>query len=264
MPNQSKPKTDSKSSHPKTIEEALARFQMEHHAAGKDGKANYGTYTTLAGGLNAVQPATHLGLSHTQTFEHIVVGEKVVTVLKTRLLFTGEDDTYNTVIESNLPFPDLVPNRGNIMQALGSAITYARRYSLLAIYGLAGDDDDAEGSAPTAAHPAGKVFTAKKEIARSPQRGANARQVKPNSAVKEIVGDLTGRVAETPKASLTQAQSNQVKKFMAAHPDGWEGIVKAFNDQFNKTGDKISQSITTQEQITFILERITGYENLSR
>ena len=183
MPNQSKPKTDSKSSHPKTIEEALARFQMEHHAAGKDGKANYGTYTTLAGGLNAVQPATHLGLSHTQTFEHIVVGEKVVTVLKTRLLFTGEDRDYDTVIESNLPFPDLVPNRGNIMQALGSAITYARRYSLLAIYGLAGDDDDAEGSAPTAAHPAGKVFTAKKEIARSPQRGTNARQAKPNSAV---------------------------------------------------------------------------------
>ena len=170
MPNQSKPKTDSKSSHPKTIEEALARFQMEHHAAGKDGKANYGTYTTLAGGLNAVQPATHLGLSHTQTFEHIVVGEKVVTVLKTRLLFTGEDSDYNTVIESNLPFPDLVPNRGNIMQALGSAITYARRYSLLAIYGLAGDDDDAEGSAPTAA-------PAKKEIARSPQRGANAKKL---------------------------------------------------------------------------------------
>ena len=178
MPNQSKPKTDAKSSHPKTIEEALARFQMEHHAAGKDGKANYGTYTTLAGGLNAVQPATHLGLSHTQTFEHIVVGEKVVTVLKTRLLFTGEDDTYNTVIESNLPFPDLVPNRGNIMQALGSAITYARRYSLLAIYGLAGDDDDAEGSAPVAV---------KREIARSPQRGANAKKL-----ANEMV---TGRVS---------------------------------------------------------------------
>ena len=113
---------------------------------------------------------------------------------------------------------------------------------------------------------AAKVDTTpvKKEIARSPQRGANAKQVKPNSAVKEIVGDLTGRVTETPKASLTQSQSNQIKKFMTAHPDGWEGIVKAFNDQFNKTGDKISQSITTQEQITFILERITGYENLSR
>jgi len=101
----------------------------------------------------------------------------------------------------------------------------------------------------------------KKEIARSPQRGANAKQVKPSPVAHEMV---TGKVAETPKASLTQSQSNQIKKFMTAHPDGWEGIVKAFNDQFNKTGDKISQSITTQEQITFILERITGYENLSR
>ena len=264
MPNQSKPKTDSKSSHPKTIEEALARFQMEHHAAGKDGKANYGTYTTLAGGLNAVQPATHLGLSHTQTFEHIVVGEKVVTVLKTRLLFTGEDDTYNTVIESNLPFPDLVPNRGNIMQALGSAITYARRYSLLAIYGLAGDDDDAEGSAPTAAHPAGKVFTAKKEIARSPQRGANARQAKPNSAVKEIVGDLTGRVTEAPKVSFTAAQTKKVQDFMATHPEGWDTLVETFNTEFNKTGGKIATSVTTQEQINFVLDRITAVENLSR
>jgi len=149
---------------PKTIEEALAMFQMEHHAAGKDGKANYGFYTTLAGGLNAVQPATHLGLSHTQTFNYEVVGDKVITILKTRLLFTGEDRDYDTLIESDLVIPDLVPNRGNIMQALGSAITYARRYSLLAIYGLAGDDDDAEGSAPK------EKVEQKKGIARTPTR----------------------------------------------------------------------------------------------
>jgi len=256
MPNQSKPKTDSKSSHPKTIEEALARFQMEHHAAGKDGKANYGTYTTLAGGLNAVQPATHLGLSHTQTFEHIVVGEKVVTVLKTRLLFTGEDDTYNTVIESNLPFPDLVPNRGNIMQALGSAITYARRYSLLAIYGLAGDDDDAEGSAPTAAHPAGKVFTAKKEIARSPARGANARQAKPNSAVKEILGDLTG------KPSIPQSQKDDLaieldKLSLIAK----NKVISAFRLEYKISSTKISEFITTPEHLSFIKSKIAEVES---
>ena len=34
------------------------------------------------------------------------------------------------------------------MQAHGSAITYARRYALLAIYGLAGDDDDADSLTP--------------------------------------------------------------------------------------------------------------------
>ena len=256
MPNQSKPKTDAKSSHPKTIEEALARFQMEHHAAGKDGKANYGTYTTLAGGLNAVQPATHLGLSHTQTFEHIVVGEKVVTVLKTRLLFTGEDSDYNTVIESSLPFPDLVPNRGNIMQALGSAITYARRYSLLAIYGLAGDDDDAEGSAPTAAHPAGKVFTAKKEIARSPQRGANARQAKPNSAVKEILGDLTG------KPSIPQSQKDALaNELKTLPPHGRNRVVSAFRQEYKISSEKISEFITTPEHLSFIKSKIAEVES---
>jgi len=247
MPNQSKPKTDAKSSQPKTIEEALARFQMEHHAAGKDGKANYGTYTTLAGGLNAVQPATHLGLSHTQTFEHIVVGEKVVTVLKTRLLFTGEDDTYNTVIESNLPFPDLVPNRGNIMQALGSAITYARRYSLLAIYGLAGDDDDGEGSAPVAA---------KKEIARSPQRGANARQAKPNSAVKEILGDLTG------KPSIPQSQKDALaNELKTLPPHGRNRVVSAFRQEYNISSEKISEFITTPEHLSFIRSKIAEVES---
>ena len=249
MPNQSKPKTDSKSSHPKTIEEALARFQMEHHAAGKDGKANYGTYTTLAGGLNAVQPATHLGLSHTQTFEHIVVGEKVVTVLKTRLLFTGEDDTYNTVIESNLPFPDLVPNRGNIMQALGSAITYARRYSLLAIYGLAGDDDDAEGSAPTAA-------PAKKEIARSPQRGANARQVKPSPVAHEMV---TGKVAQ---ASIPQSQKDALaKELQTLPPHGRNRVISAFRQEYKISSEKISEFITTPEHLSFIKSKIAEVES---
>ena len=247
MPNQSKPKTDSKSSQPKTIEEALARFQMEHHAAGKDGKANYGTYTTLAGGLNAVQPATHLGLSHTQTFEHIVVGEKVVTVLKTRLLFTGEDDTYNTVIESNLPFPDLVPNRGNIMQALGSAITYARRYSLLAIYGLAGDDDDAEGSAPVAV---------KREIARSPQRGANAKQVKPSPVAHEMV---TGKVAEP---SIPQNQKDDLANDLKKLPViGRNKVVSAFRQEYNISSEKISEFITTPEHLSFIKSKIAEVES---
>ena len=249
MPNQSKPKTDSKSSHPKTIEEALARFQMEHHAAGKDGKANYGTYTTLAGGLNAVQPATHLGLSHTQTFEHIVVGEKVVTVLKTRLLFTGEDSDYNTVIESNLPFPDLVPNRGNIMQALGSAITYARRYSLLAIYGLAGDDDDAEGSAPVAT-------PAKKEIARSPARGANARQAKASPVAHEMV---TGKVTQ---ASIPQAQKDALaKELQTLPPHGRNRVVSAFRQQFNISSEKISEFIPPPEPLSFIRSKIAEVES---
>ena len=171
---------------PSSLAEALAKFQQEPHAAGKDGKANYGFYTTLAGGLNAVQPATHLGLCHTQTFDSVITNDgKVITVLVTTLKHVGGEE-----VASRLPFPELVPNRGNIMQALGSAVTYARRYALLAIYGLAGDDDDAEGSAPKE-----KVDQKKKEyfgrsgIARTPTAPKQSQFIAP-AFKSQIENDL--------------------------------------------------------------------------
>ena len=98
-------------------------------------------------------------------------------------------------------------------------------------------------------------------INRSPQRGANARQAKPSPVAHEMV---TGKVAETPKVSFTEAQIKKVQDFTVSHPDNWDSLVEIFNDKFNKTGAKIATSVTTQEQIDFVLDRITGYENLSR
>ena len=130
---------------PKSLHEALAKFQADHHSVKKDGSANYGDYPTLASGLLASQPAAVLGLSHTQTFDYLPTENgKVHTILITTLKFSDSDEK----IESKLILPEL-QSRGNIMQALGSAITYARRYALLAIYGLAGADDDGEESAGT-------------------------------------------------------------------------------------------------------------------
>jgi hypothetical protein len=132
---------------------ALAKFQAEHHAAGRDGKGNYGTYTTLAGALAAVQHACAFGLSHTQTIQPI---SDDLMVLRTTLMHESGE-----AVVSDLPLPIRQEGgRGNPMQALGSALTYARRYGLLAIYGIAGDDDDGEGAAPAA--PAAKPQTVKK------------------------------------------------------------------------------------------------------
>ena len=135
---------------------ALAKFQAEHHAAGRDGKGNYGTYTTLAGALAAVQHACAFGLSHTQTLQPI---SDDLMVLRTTLMHESGE-----AVVSDLPLPIRQEGgRGNPMQALGSTLTYARRYGLLAIYGIAGDDDDGEGSAPAApAAPAAKPQTVKK------------------------------------------------------------------------------------------------------
>ena len=131
------------------LNEALVAFQQENFATLKDGKGQYGAYATLGAALVASQPATSYGLSHTQTFNYQLMpaatpeGEaapwQVLTVLITTLRHVSGEQ-----IESHFPFPLNIPSRGNPIQAFGAAVTYARRYSLLAIYGLAAVDDDAD------------------------------------------------------------------------------------------------------------------------
>ena len=69
------------------------------------------------------------------------------------------------------------------MQALGSAVTYARRYALLAIYGLAGDDDDAEGSGST------PKVEQKKGITRTPTAPRQSQFIAP-AFKSQIENDL--------------------------------------------------------------------------
>ena len=221
------------------LNEALAKFQQKHHAAGKDGKANYGFYTTLAGGLAAAQPATEFGLSHTQTFNSICEGDKVVTTLITTLRHVSGEE-----VQSELAFPELVPNRGNIMQALGSAITYARRYALLAIYGLAGDDDDAEGSVrpPIPAKKAG--------ITRTPTKSDNAKALttEPAKTVEQVDWIDTDR-----KTRIVDA----LRKL--------EGPQKTHVLSEFKEGSQISASSITPDHITtskhgHLLENLLGLD----
>jgi hypothetical protein len=51
----------------------------------------------------------------------------------------------NNVIESKIP---LTIKKENDSHAVGSAITYAKRYSLVSLYGLALDDDGNANSDP--------------------------------------------------------------------------------------------------------------------
>jgi len=96
----------------------------------------------------------------------------------------------------------------------------------------------------------------KKEIARSPQRGANARQAKPNSAVKEIVGDLTGR------SSIPQAQKDALaKELQTLPPHGRNRVVSAFRQEYNISSEKISEFITNPEHLSFIKSKIAEVES---
>ena len=130
-----------KSSTPlKGISEALQAFQSKFIAAGTDGRNEYGKYdyTSLKQTLRAVQPALELGLCHTITC-HVTGTDFLVVRLTLRHVGSGE------TLESEMLVPNATGEK-NSMQALGSAITYAKKYLLWGAYGLANDDDDGESS----------------------------------------------------------------------------------------------------------------------
>lgn len=134
------------------LAEALAKAQSEIKAPVKDrhvdfqplGKARVKySYADLANVLDAVrEPLSKNGLSvlHVLTYSGDMYG------LKTSLMHSS-----GQFIESWYPLPD--PGKQQIRaQEFGSALTYARRYSLCSIVGIAADeDDDGQLAAPT--HP---------------------------------------------------------------------------------------------------------------
>ncbi|MEM4359749.1 MAG: ERF family protein [Candidatus Bilamarchaeaceae archaeon] len=92
-------------------------------------------YATLDRVLEAVTP----GLSEARLLlTHDVLQRDGALLLVTTLLHPDS----GTKIETQLP---LFFKAGD-MQSLGSAITYARRYSILLLLGLATEDDDGNGS----------------------------------------------------------------------------------------------------------------------
>lgn len=114
---------------------ALAAAQGEMTAASKDATNPHfkSRYATLASVWDAIRgPLSQHGLSVSQVLESPENG--VGVAVRTMLLHTSGQWIASRYV---MPIGDkLTP------QAIGSAITYARRYALSAIVGIAPDDDD--------------------------------------------------------------------------------------------------------------------------
>lgn len=116
---------------------ALSKAQAEIIGAKKDANNNFfkTPYADLASVWDACrQPLTKNGLSVTQTTD---VSENGVMILVTTLLHSSGQH-----IQGRYPIQPVK----NDPQGLGSAITYARRYALQAIVGVAPTDDDGEAA----------------------------------------------------------------------------------------------------------------------
>ena len=187
MPNQLKSKD------PNTLAEALALFQKQVKTANREGTAKdrgnrERKYSTLEDLLKALEPALELGLSHSQTFEYLPLENEVLTILVTTLFFKEEK------LESKLPLRD--PKNPNVMHALGTAITYSRRYALGAIYGIGSEEDDDAMSLNQ------KEVSSQPKITRTPR-------VNGQKTMNNMVSNLTKTPIDKLKDELAELPANQ-------------------------------------------------------
>jgi hypothetical protein len=180
---------------------ALAAFQAALPRIGKDETADTGSYTysyaDLASVSRAVLPvlAGH-GLSFT-AFPTVLDGK---FVLHYRLLHTSGE-----------AMEGVYPLAGGNAQAVGSAITYARRYALCAVTGVAPDDDDDAAAA---------TQEATTQFPEQPSELANARETV-RGAWSFHYGEFVQAEASaaytkwSDGGALTSAQAPELRRFAA-------------------------------------------------
>ena len=230
---------------PQTLSEALAIFQSQVKSADrtglaketrKDKRSNKSVtterkYSTLEDVLRALQPATELGISHTQTFDYLPLEDgKVLTICITTLYFKEEK------LESKLPLKEL---KGyNIMHDLGIAITYTRRYALGAAYGIGSEvDDDAMSLTQPPADKTG--------ISRTPSKPNE--QPEPVESIKDK--DYGKPIAQPALEAVVGKMMNLSEKY----PTLKDEVINKFKKQYGITTETIGPTdIRTAEQAQFL------------
>ena len=168
------------------LSEALAIAQGVMKAPVKDKTAKAGSYSYSYADLARVfealrEPLAANGLSITQVMD----SEEGKLFLLTRLLHASGE-----WVEGSYPIPLNLSG-----QQLGSALTYARRYSLSAIVGIAADDDD-DGASAEREKPKGPIKTASmlaelREEATEAQRSGTLATFRADQSVKDRAGTLS-------------------------------------------------------------------------
>jgi len=133
----------------KNLASAYIKAQMEMAPLLKDKKGNFGNYSTLASVQDVCLPA--FGKHGIAVFQEVSTvwddANRVHVRIDCMLIHaeSGETREYKPLF--------LIPTKTD-PQGIGSAITYGRRYSLMAVAGIAPEDDDGtEASKPAKQQP---------------------------------------------------------------------------------------------------------------
>lgn len=144
-----------------------AQSEMSHAVADKSNPHLKNNYADLGSVIDAVRPALNRhGIALVQTPEP---GGEGWLICSTRLIHTTGQWLASTFA---------VPVQKADAQSYGSALTYARRYSLMAVCGIAPEDDDGNAASGTRPRPSGNAAPPQQRPAQPPAQ-AQAQQSRP-------------------------------------------------------------------------------------
>ena len=183
----------------KELLKSLAAFQQQCPVIEKDTKGYSYKYADLPSILKVINPILKAnGLMFTQPLDSDGTSRYVTTTLYH--IATGEK------IESRIDIPEVKFKGMNDFQALGSGITYLRRYALSSILGIVSDEDtDASGQQGGDAAP----YQINKIEA---LLGTAALNDKEKADVENSIVDLTFARAEKCIAYLLNSQLGPLEK----------------------------------------------------
>jgi hypothetical protein len=198
---------------------ALAKAQTSMGKALKDSSNPHfkSKYADLASVMNACLGAlTTNGIAVTHSTEWSETEQQLVTT------FThGTSDT-----SCSIAIPLLLGKRD--MQGLGSAITYARRYGVMALAGIAPEDDDGNAAAANAPSKATQALADAwtDGVLDSLPEDATPRQ-KAEAFAQAICDEFKGK-GEKALSNVWEKRKKLIAKFEAEHSDLHEKVVDAF------------------------------------
>lgn len=217
----------------KNIHAALAAAQAEMGKAIKGSQNPHfrSKYADLGAVMDACLPAlTAHGISVTQPLVTGEFGHIVKTVLT-----HGDSGT-----SAECAIPLLLGKQD--MQGLGSAMTYARRYGLMSMAGIAPEDDD--GNAAVAAAPnkaaQGLQDAWKDSVMDSLPTNATAAQ-KAKAFADAIIEEFQGK-GQKALENAWERRKRYIAEFEAHYPDLHADVVEAYTKRETDIQDEQSES----------------------
>jgi hypothetical protein len=216
---------------------ALAKFHKSVGTIHKSSKAQYGAFASLADVLSAISaPLSDAGLAVTQTF----IPTEGCTLLRTTLRHTSGE-----TVDSDVPL--ITVNGRNALHDWGGAVTYIRRFSLLAALNLAaGIEDDDGDSADSAPAPAKKAAPAPaKTVKPSATPTQKAATPKPSP---EPAAEVEPPIDPAERQEILQV----LKSLMASNRTAFDAFVTEYRATFNlPEATKLSDHLQERQHADF-------------